>query len=358
LWPARRDASDLLPLEQKAYNMRPGPIKTRLAKASVCMTEPRRDTPGAVPGPAAGDPGRAAAVASRAAAVVAAELAQVPAAGLYLVATPIGHLADMTLRGLASLAAADAIYCEDTRHSRTLLAHYAISTPLESYHEHNAAQERPRILARLAAGQRVALIADAGTPLVSDPGFKLVRAAIAAGHRVVALPGASALLAGLSVSGLATDTFLFAGFLPARSGQRRRRLAELGAIAATLVLFEAPQRLAECLADIADVLGARDVAIARELTKRHEEVRRGPAPELARAVAAVPPRGEIVLLVGPPPDPVRVDAATLDAALAGALATLSVRDAVDAVAAALGAPRRRVYERALELKRSQREVRS
>ena len=198
------------------------------------------------------------------------------APGLYVVSTPIGNLGDMTLRAIAVLARADAVLCEDTRHSRTLLSHFGIGTPARPYHEHNAAKERPRVLAELAAGQRIALISDAGTPLVSDPGWKLVREALDAGHRVEALPGASATLAALSVGGLPTDAFLFAGFLPPKSAARRTRIAELSAVPATLVFFEAPSRIAEALADLAAVLGPRPAALARELTKLHEEVRRAP----------------------------------------------------------------------------------
>src|SRR5512145_294704 len=189
------------------------------------------------------------AVARRAAEEVEARLAQALSAGLYLVATPIGNLGDITLRALATLGRADLLYCEDTRHSGSLLAHFAIARPLRPYHEHNAQRERPRILAELAAGKSVALISDAGTPLVSDPGYKLVREALAAGHRVVSLPGPSAVLAALASAGLATDTFLFAGFLPVKQAARRTRLTQLKAVPATLLFFEAPSRLADCLAD-------------------------------------------------------------------------------------------------------------
>ena len=203
------------------------------------------------------------------------------APGLYVVSTPIGNLGDITLRAIAVLARADAVLCEDTRHSRTLLSHFGIGTPARPYHEHNAAKERPRVLADLAAGHRIALISDAGTPLVSDPGWKLVREAIDAGHRVEALPGASASLTALAVAGLPTDAFLFAGFLPPKSAGRRTRIAELAAVPATLVFFEAPSRVAETLADLAVVLGPRPAALARELTKLHEEVRRAPLDRLA-----------------------------------------------------------------------------
>ncbi len=273
------------------------------------------------------------------------------APGLYVVATPIGNLGDITLRALAVLARADVIYCEDTRHSRTLLAHYGVGTPTRPYHDHNAEAERPHVLAALAAGRRVALISDAGTPLVSDPGFKLVRACLAEGHRVHSVPGPSAVLAALSSSGLPTDAFLFAGFLPPRSAARRARIAELAAVPATLVLFEAPSRVAATLADLAALLGReRPAALARELTKLHEEVGRGTLGELAAAAAETAPRGEIVLLVGPP---LRVEAAdeAIRERLAAALAELSLRDAAQAVAEAMGVPRSRVYDLGLRLRR-------
>ena len=203
-------------------------------------------------------------------------------AGLHLVATPIGNLRDITLRALEVLAAADVIACEDTRVTRKLLDHYGIATPLTPYHDHNAAEARPKLLARLAAGAAVALVSDAGTPLVSDPGFKLVRAAREAGHAVTALPGASAVLAALAVAALPTDRFFFEGFLPPKEGQRRARIADLARIPATLVLFETGPRLAASLADLAAGLGPREAAICRELTKLHEEVRRGDLAALAQ----------------------------------------------------------------------------
>src|SRR5499427_2963268 len=204
------------------------------------------------------------------------------APGLHLVATPIGNLRDVSLRALEILAAADVIACEDTRVTRKLLSHYGIATPLTPYHDHNAATARPKLIARLAAGARVALVSDAGTPLVSDPGYRLVRATQAAGHPVTAAPGASAVLAALSVAGLPTDRFFFEGFLPAKEAARRTRIAELARIPATLVLFETGPRLAAALADLAAGLGEREAAICRELTKMHEEVRRGSLSELAR----------------------------------------------------------------------------
>jgi 16S rRNA (cytidine1402-2'-O)-methyltransferase len=289
--------------------------------------------------------------AGRVAAVLDGLMAQNLAPGLYLVATPIGNLADITLRALAVLAQADSLYCEDTRHSRTLLAHYAIGRSLRPYHEHNAERERPRILAELAAGKSVALISDAGTPLVSDPGYKLVRECLAEGHRATSLPGASALLAAIASAGLATDTFLFAGFLPARQGPRRERLDELRAVPATLVFFEAPSRLAESLADIATVLGPREAAMARELTKLHEEVRRGTPAELANWAEGNTPKGEMVILVGPPA-PQAVTEEAIAEKLAPLLGEMSLSDAAKAVADALGVAKGRAYDVGLALKKA------
>lgn len=289
-------------------------------------------------------------IAARAAAELARWLAEPLSPGLYLVATPIGNLGDITLRALAVLARADLICCEDTRHSRTLLAHFAIDRPLRAYHEHNADAERPRLLAMLAKGRTIALISDAGTPLVSDPGFKLVRACLDAGHHVSSLPGASAVMAALTLSGLPTDQFHFAGFLPSREGQRRTRLAEVASVPATVILFEAPNRLAAALADIADVMGAgRPVAVARELTKRFEELRRATAAEVAAWAAAEPPRGEIVILVGPAPPREATDA-DIEAALAPLLAEMPLKEAARTVAASLDVPRTRAYEIGLALK--------
>jgi 16S rRNA (cytidine1402-2'-O)-methyltransferase len=290
------------------------------------------------------------AIAERAGEVLRGLLEGPLAPGLYLVATPIGNLADITLRALAALARADVLYCEDTRHSRVLLAHYGISRATRAYHEHNAERERPRVLGELAAGRSVAIISDAGTPLISDPGYKLVRAAISAGHAVTSLPGASALLGALASSGLATDAFLFAGFLPPRQKARQARLAELKSVPATLVFFEAPSRLAETLADIAGVLGARETVVARELTKLHEEVRRGAPAELAQWAVEAAPKGEMVVLVGPPIAETVTDEAII-ARLEPLLATMSLRDAAKAAAEELGVTRSRAYELALSLKR-------
>jgi 16S rRNA (cytidine1402-2'-O)-methyltransferase len=263
--------------------------------------------------------------------------------GLYLVATPIGNLGDITIRALSVLARADAVLCEDTRHSRTLLQHFAIATPTRPYHEHNAARERPRVLRELESGARIALISDAGTPLVSDPGWKLVRAALDAGHRVEALPGASATLAALSVAGLPTDAFFFAGFLPPKSGARQARIAELKSVPATLVIFEAPSRVAEALADLAAGLGDRPAALVRELTKLHEEVRRAPLASLAAELGEAAVKGEVVIVVGAP-QKADVSDADISARLAAALKEMSLRDAAKTVADALGVPKSRVYD--------------
>ena len=271
------------------------------------------------------------------------------AGGLYLVATPIGNLGDVTLRALETLAGADLIACEDTRVTRRLTERYGIATALTPYHEHNAAEARPKLLARLAQGQAVALVSDAGTPLISDPGYKLAREATAAGHAVSALPGASAVLTALAVAGLPTDRFFFEGFLPPKQAARQKRVAALAGIPATLVLFESGARLAATLADLAQGLGPRPAAVCRELTKLHEEVRRGELAQLARDYAGgAETRGEIVIVVAPPTDEA-TDAADVDDLLRRALTRVSVKDAVGEVALATGRPRREVYQRALTL---------
>lgn len=272
--------------------------------------------------------------------------------GLYLVATPIGNAADITLRALALLSHADLVACEDSRVTGPLLKRYGIDTPLFPYHEHNAAKVRPQLIEKLKGGAVVALVSDAGTPLVNDPGYKLVRTCIEEGVAVTALPGASAVLAGLSLSGLPTDRFLYAGFPPPKQAARRKWLAELGGIPATLVLLESAQRLADSLADMVAVLGpAREAAVARELTKKFEEVRRGPLSELAAHYAAAgAPKGEITLAIAPPADQPAATAADLDVALKEAMARLPLRQAVDEVAVLLNLGRKTVYGRALELK--------
>ncbi len=272
------------------------------------------------------------------------------APGLYVTATPIGNARDITLRALDVLTQCDLIAAEDTRVTAKLLAIYGIEKTLTSYNDHNAQRERPKLIQRLRHGAKVVLVSDAGTPLVSDPGFKLVREAIAEGIPVYAVPGASAPLAGLAIAGLPTDRFFFAGFLPSRSGERRTALETLKSVPSTLVFFEAPQRLSESLADLAVVLGPRPAAVTRELTKLHEEIRRGDLAALADAYAKEePPKGEITLLVGPPLA-TAPDFARIDALLEKALAFMPLRAAVDLVADALEAPRKQIYDRALALK--------
>lgn len=286
--------------------------------------------------------------------VIAGQVIEPPAltAGLYVVATPIGNLRDVTLRALEVLARADLIACEDTRITRRLIEHYGIRTTLTRYDDHNAETARPRLIAALAAGLSVALVSDAGTPLISDPGYKLVRAAQAAGHLVSAAPGASAVLMALAVAGLPTDRFLFDGFLPAKSGPRRARIAALKAIPATLVLFESAPRLKAALAELAAALGPRPAAVCRELTKLHEAVDRDDLFTLADRYAHAPaPRGEIVLVVGPPEAGEQaMSLEAVDALLREALSCRSVKDAVEDVAARSGRSRREIYRRALALK--------
>ncbi|MFY9684630.1 MAG: 16S rRNA (cytidine(1402)-2'-O)-methyltransferase [Pseudolabrys sp.] len=275
------------------------------------------------------------------------EAAKVPP-GLYLVATPIGNLGDITLRALETLAGVDIIACEDTRVTRKLTGRFGITTPLTAYHEHNAAEARPKLLSRLADGQSVALVSDAGTPLISDPGFKLVRAARDAGHQVSTLPGPSAVLAALAVGGLPTDRFFFEGFLPPKQAARQKRIATLANVQATLVLFEGGSRIASTLADLAAALGPRAAAICRELTKLHEEVKCENLDVLARLYAdGAETRGEFVILVAPPTE--TPDADEVDALLKHALSRVSVKDAVGEVAVATGRPRREIYQRALAL---------
>ena len=272
------------------------------------------------------------------------------AAGLYLLATPIGNAADISLRALETLRSCDVIAAEDTRVTAKLLAIHGISRPLIPYNDHNGAEMRPKILGRLERGERVALVSDAGTPLVSDPGYKLVRAAIAAGASIIALPGPSAVLAALALSGLPSDRFLFAGFLSPKPGERRTMLEELKSVRATLIFFESAQRLPETLAVMAEVLGNRPAAVARELTKLHEEVRRGPLGELAAHYqTAGAPKGEVTLLVGPPGE-AKPDQARIDMALKAALAFMPVKAAAEMIAGLTGASRKQVYARALELK--------
>ena len=265
-------------------------------------------------------------------------------------ATPIGNARDITLRALEALRVADVIACEDTRVTSKLLAIHGISRPLVAYNDHNGAQMRPQILARLQKGEAVALVSDAGTPLVSDPGYKLVREIAAAGMPVIALPGASAVLTGLAISGLPSDRFLFAGFLSSRAGERKTALEELKGLRATLVFFESAQRLDDTLPAMLEVLGDRPAVVARELTKLHEEVRRGLLSQLAEHYAkAGAPKGEVTLLVGPPRD-TEIDMGRIDAALKAALPFMPVKAAAEMIAALTDGSKKQIYERALDLK--------
>ena len=269
---------------------------------------------------------------------------------LYLVATPIGNLGDITLRALETLAAADLLACEDTRVTRVLLDRYGIRQRPVAYHEHNAGEAGPKLIAALQEGRSVALVSDAGTPLVSDPGFRLVEQAIAAGIRVVPIPGPSAVLAALTASGLPSDAFLFAGFLPVKDGQKKTRLAELATVPATLIFFESPRRLAETLATMAQVLGDRPAAIGRELTKTFEEMRTGTLAALAAHYGDAPtPKGEIVISVGPPQE--KADRAEdVDRLLMSLAAEMPASKAAAEAARMTGQPKQALYRRLLELK--------
>lgn len=279
------------------------------------------------------------------------------APGLYLVATPIGNARDITLRALDVLRDADVLAAEDTRSLRRLMEIHGLAPggrTFLAYHDHNGAKMRPRLLAELAAGRSVAYASEAGTPLVADPGYQLVREAVAAGHAVTAAPGPSAALAALTVAGLPTDRFLFAGFLPPAAAQRRRSLGELAPVPATLVFYESPRRLAAMLADATATLGHdRPAAVCRELTKRFEECRRAPLGELAETIAATPVKGEVVVVVGRGRSETVSDS-VLDEKLEAALGTMSVRDAADTVARETGAQRRHVYQLALRKERGER----
>ena len=275
--------------------------------------------------------------------------------GLHIVSTPIGNLADITLRALAVLSRAHVIACEDTRVTGKLKSTFGLTAPLFPYHEHNAAKATPRLIERLEQGQIVALVSDAGTPLVSDPGYRLVGAAIEAGVPVIAVPGPSAVLAALVASGLPTDRFLFVGFLPSRTNARRKDLAAVSEIQASLVFYESPNRLAASLKDMAQIFGARPAMIAREITKRFEEINRGPVTDLAESYdSGATPKGEIVIVVGPPGDPPDTAPEEIDRLLTDALRQHGVRDAAAQVAAATGQPRRALYQRALSLSTADR----
>ncbi len=271
--------------------------------------------------------------------------------GLYIVATPIGNLRDITLRAIDTLRAADEILAEDTRVARRLMDAHDIRAKVTPYHDHNGAKRRPEVLQKLSEGAVIAQISDAGTPMVSDPGWKLAREALEAGYRVIPLPGASALLAGLVASGLASDRFMFCGFLPPKSVARQREFKELAAVPATLVFYESGPRLSDCLQDAAETLGAeREAAVCRELTKLFEETRRGSLQSLADHYAENgPPKGEIVVLIGPPVK-TQADEETIDSALRQALETQSVKQAAAEIADMFALPKRQVYQRALALK--------
>jgi 16S rRNA (cytidine1402-2'-O)-methyltransferase len=270
------------------------------------------------------------------------------------VATPIGNLGDLSVRAAEYLRNADAIACEDSRITIRLLQHLKIKKPLLSYHDHNADEMRPKLIERLQRGEKMALVSDAGTPLISDPGFKLVRELAALGIPVTALPGPSAPIMALILSGLPTDRFLFLGFLAAKSAARRSELEEVVSLRASLILFETAPRLVTALGDLRAVLGDRPAAVARELTKMFEEVRRGSLQELLdHYTEAGPPKGEIVIVIGPPLAEAANAAVDLDAALLNALKAMRVKEAAEAVAAATNLPKRQVYQRALELKQQQ-----
>lgn len=275
--------------------------------------------------------------------------------GLYIVATPIGNLRDITQRALDVLAAADLVACEDTRVTGKLCEAYGLRKKMISYNDHNAARQRGPVIEAIAAGRAVALVSDAGMPLISDPGYKLVRDCLDLGLPVTSVPGASAALAALQLSGLPSDRFSFIGFLPAKSAARKAVLREWAGVRTTLVMFETGPRLLASLEDMGDVLGGRPLAVVREITKRFEEIRRGSAAELLSLYDGQPPKGEIVVVAGPPAEGEGdIDADGLDRQLLAALGTMSVKDAAAFVAAATGQPKRVVYERALFLSRGAR----
>lgn len=274
-----------------------------------------------------------------------------PAPGLYVVPTPIGNMRDITLRALDILQGVDLIACEDTRVTGHLLDEHGITTPVSAYHEHNARRARPELLRRLDAGASIALVSDAGTPLISDPGYRLVLEATEAGYPVIALPGPSAALTALTASALPTDRFLFIGFPPPRSSARKQTFQEVAGIRASIVIFESARRLAGSLADMRDILGDRNAVVAREMTKRFEEMKRGTLSALAlHYTRAGAPKGEVVIVVGPPGETPPPEEETIDALIRETLPGRTLRDAVDLVAGKLDLPRRTVYERALAIK--------
>lgn len=273
------------------------------------------------------------------------------ASGLYIVSTPIGNLGDLTPRAVEIMQAAEVVACEDTRVTGRLLKLHGIDTRMTPYHDHSSPEARNSLIERLKNGDTVALVSDAGTPLISDPGYRLVRDAVDADIMVTAAPGPSSTLTALVLSGLPTDRFLFAGYLPPKDKARRNALSEVAAVRATLIFLESPKRLAASVSAMADILGNRPAAVARELTKLHEEIRRGGLAELATQYADMPaPKGEAVVVIGPPEDAGAAEA-DIDALLTDALSNMSVRDAAATVATATGTPRKEIYSRALALSR-------
>jgi len=274
--------------------------------------------------------------------------------GLYLVASPIGHLGDVTLRALAVLTNADAVYCEDTRTSQKLLSRYGISRALRTYHEHNAFKIRGEIIADISNGGRVVLMCDAGTPGISDPGFKLVRAVIEAGGKVISVPGPVAAVAALTISGIPTDRFLFAGFLNSKSAARKKELQQLAKVPASLLFYEAPHRLLAMLTDLIDTLGDRHAVVVRELTKKYEECKRGQLTELTKWAASAPVRGELTIIVAPPSGEPEADITDniIRQRLLDALPEAPLSKAAKQVAEELGVSKKRVYAVGLELKQN------
>ncbi|MBH67231.1 MAG: 16S rRNA (cytidine(1402)-2'-O)-methyltransferase [Rhodospirillaceae bacterium] len=270
--------------------------------------------------------------------------------GLTLVATPIGNMLDISKRAMSALAEADEVLCEDSRVSRKLLSRYGIKTKLRTYHEHNASKVRPKILEKLKSGAKIVLISDAGTPTISDPGYKLIRACIDSDIRVSTIPGPTAVIAALSISGLPTNKFYFGGFLPTKTNARKKILNTCQQLDATMVFYESPSRLAACLEDATVYFGERSAAVARELTKLHEEVRRGTVAELSKFYSSsTPPKGEAVLLIGPPDSKAVWNESAVERALSEALMSNTLRDAVQLVAAASGVSKSIIYDLALEL---------